>query len=118
MLLLLRRERRKFASQYHGSKKESTIKVKTYNKTCLNCTDLVQYWVYICKSKRRTLLSLSLTVICPMLTVNFEPGLGPTNKNTLKNSLNSCQIFKLLKLLTKISDYVHMKQFKITFLEF
>jgi hypothetical protein len=31
-------------------------------------------------------------------------GLGPNNKNTLKNSLNFCQIFCLLKLLTNISD--------------
>jgi hypothetical protein len=32
------------------------------------------------------------------------PGLGPTNKNTLKNYLNSFHIFRLLKLLTNISD--------------
>jgi hypothetical protein len=38
-------------------------------------------------------------------------GLGPTNENTQKNSLNSCQIFRLLKLVTHISDCVHMKQF-------
>jgi hypothetical protein len=38
-------------------------------------------------------------------------GLGPTNKNTLKNSLNSCQIFRLLKMLSNISDCVHMKQY-------
>jgi hypothetical protein len=31
-------------------------------------------------------------------------GLGPTNKNTLKKSLNSWQIFRLLKLLKTIFD--------------
>jgi hypothetical protein len=36
------------------------------------------------------------------------PGLGPNNQNTLINSLNTCQIFKLL---TNISDSVHIKQF-------
>jgi hypothetical protein len=39
------------------------------------------------------------------------PGFGPTNENTLKNSLNSCQIFILLKLPTNISDCVDTKQF-------
>jgi hypothetical protein len=37
--------------------------------------------------------------------VQLKPGLGPTNKNTFgssnQNTLNSCQIFKLL---TNISD--------------
>jgi hypothetical protein len=37
------------------------------------------------------------------------PGLGPTTKNTLKNSLNSCQTLRLLKLCTNISDRVHTK---------
>ncbi len=31
-------------------------------------------------------------------------GLGPTNQNTLKNPQNSCQIFRLPKLLANISD--------------
>jgi hypothetical protein len=34
----------------------------------------------------------------------FQPGLGPTNKNILKIFVNSCQIFRFLKLLTNISD--------------
>jgi hypothetical protein len=41
------------------------------------------------------------------LTTN-TPGLGPTIENILKNSLNSCQIFSLVKLLTNISDLVQM----------
>jgi hypothetical protein len=31
-----------------------------------------------------------------------KPGLGPNNQNTQKNSLISCQIFILLKLLSNI----------------
>jgi hypothetical protein len=46
-----------------------------------------------------------------------ESGLGSTNKNTVKNSLGSCQTFRLLKLRTNISDSIHMKQFKRTFLD-
>jgi hypothetical protein len=38
----------------------------------------------------------------------LRPGLGPNNKNTVKNSLNSCQIFRSL---TNISDCVNKKQF-------
>jgi hypothetical protein len=39
------------------------------------------------------------------------PGLGLFNVNPLKNSLNSCQIFRLLKFLTNISNCIHVKQF-------
>jgi hypothetical protein len=39
------------------------------------------------------------------------PGLGPNNENTLKISPNSCQILRLLKLLTNIFDSIHKKQF-------
>jgi hypothetical protein len=48
-----------------------------------------------------------------IIHLNYKnlPGLGPNNKNTLKNSLNSCLIFELLKLLTNISDCIHIKQF-------
>jgi hypothetical protein len=42
---------------------------------------------------------------------SVSPGLGPNNENTMKNSLISCQIFRLLKLLSNISVCVHMKQF-------
>ncbi len=42
------------------------------------------------------------------------PRLGPTIKNTLKNSLYSCQNFRLLKLKTNISDCAQLKQFKIS----
>jgi hypothetical protein len=50
-------------------------------------------------SKKRFLNSLK----------DFTPaGLGPNNKNTLKNSLNSCQIFRLL---TNISNCAYTKQF-------
>ncbi len=42
-------------------------------------------------------------------------GLGSNNKNTLKNYLNSCQIFRLL---ANISDCFHIKTFNKTFLDF
>jgi hypothetical protein len=33
-----------------------------------------------------------------------QPGLGPTNENTLKDSLISCLVLRFLKLLTNISN--------------
>jgi hypothetical protein len=59
--------------------------------------------------------SLKKTVF---LRAVHSSGLGPNNENTLKNSLNSCQVFRQLKLLTNIFDCIHMKQFKGTFLHF
>jgi hypothetical protein len=51
-------------------------------------------------------VAAQVAVMKPVLT-----GPGPTNENTLNNSMNSCQIFILLKLLTNISDCVLMEQF-------
>jgi hypothetical protein len=56
--------------------------------------------------------------IMDVVDMVIHPGLGPNNKNTLKNSLNSCQIYRLLKLLSNIYNCVHMKQFKRTILVF
>jgi hypothetical protein len=39
----------------------------------------------------------------------WKLGIGPNNENTPNNSLNSCQIFWLIKLLTNISHCIHMK---------
>jgi hypothetical protein len=44
-----------------------------------------------------------------------KSGPDPNNQNTLKNSLNSCHIFRLLKLFNNISNCIHMKQFKKNF---
>jgi hypothetical protein len=40
---------------------------------------------------------------------HISAGLGPNNQNTLEKLSDSCQIFRLLKLLTNISDCNHMK---------
>jgi hypothetical protein len=67
--------------------------------------------ILLCENKKSFKINIQLSkklvryIIIPFI----HPGLGPNNKNTRKNSLNSCKIFEEQKLLTNISDCIHIK---------
>jgi hypothetical protein len=77
---------------------------------CVDSFSRVMDHTMLCSSGLGQLESNSDKGIRAVKLHRAVPGLDPNNENTLNNSLNSYQIFRLLKLLNNISDCVHRKQ--------